>query len=453
MKRYFFFLFVLYMFGVAAQQQPNVLFIVMDDLRPELNCYGKTMAQSPNIDKLAASGMLFNNAFCNIPVCGASRASVLTGVRPVPGIFETAASWADEDAPNVTVLPQLFKNNGYRTISNGKVFHHETDREASWDVQWRPDAETWALEESEKIVEKYKKGPITECADVPDNAFFDGQLAEKTVADLKQLKASGEPFFLACGFIRPHLPFVAPKKYWDIYPAGSVKPAENNYAPKNAPKQSIHGSAELKQYYGETNVPLSDSAAVNMVHGYYACVSYSDTQVGKVLAALEETGLAENTIVILWGDHGWNLREHGMWAKHCNYKTSLNAPLIVRLPGMKGGQKTSSITEFIDIYPTLCDLCGLEKPTHLDGKSFVSTLKNPTEHHDKYAVARFRGAVTIITEKYYYTEWLDKNNAFVTRMLYDHETDDAENINISEDPEMQETVKQLSGILKQERGF
>jgi iduronate 2-sulfatase len=346
-------------------ETPNILFIAVDDLRPELGCYGKTHIQSPNIDRLAAEGTRFDRSYCNIPVCGASRASLMTGLRPARNRFLTYFTWADEDAPGITTLPKHFRNNGYQTISNGKIFHHETDASNSWDEIWHPksSSKSWrdyALPENIGADSSgTKRGAPVERAELADNGYKDGKTAEKVIQDLKKLKEQDKPFFLAAGFLKPHLPFNAPEKYWAIYD-GKVSLPDNNYPPENAPKESIHAFGELRAYAGVPEKgPVTDEMALELIHGYYACVSYTDAQIGLVLDALEELELEESTIVILWGDHGWNLREHGLWCKHCNYETSLHTPMIVKVPGTKQVNSTREIVEYVDIYPTLCELAGL----------------------------------------------------------------------------------------------
>ena len=267
---------------VAVVEKPNVLFIAVDDLRPELGCYGQSYIHSPHLDQLAQEGVLFRRAYCNIPVCGASRASLLTGARPTRNRFLGYDTWAEKDYPEAITLPQHFQNNGYHTISNGKIFHHQTDSEDSWNEIWRPSglgswrdyllAENLALD-----TEEGQRGPAYEKAEVADSAYFDGKIADKTIEDLKKLKAQGKPFFLATGFLKPHLPFNAPARYWDMYDRDSITLPDNYYAPKNAPKAAIHDWGELRNYHDiPKEGPLSDSMALTLIHGYYACVSYTD---------------------------------------------------------------------------------------------------------------------------------------------------------------------------------
>lgn len=428
--------------------KPNILFIAVDDLRPELNCYGQTHIVSPNIDKLAASGTMFTNAYCNVPVCGASRASILTGLRPGMGRFLTAASYAQEDAPDAIVLPQWFKNNGYITYNNGKVFHHPDDHAECWDENWRANLPLCISPESSEMYKKTKMFPITECFDTPDTSYADGLTAEKTIRDLQRLQKQNKPFFFAVGFLKPHLPFNAPKKYWDLYPANKVKLPDNNYVPKNCPSVAIHNNGELWQYSGIVKGPVSDSMATQLIRGYDACVSFSDAMVGKVLDELHRTGLDKNTIVVLWGDHGWNLREHTLWAKHCNFRTSLRSVLIVKVPGMPAKQVCDGMVEYVDIYPTLCKLAGIDLPTHLEGSDISPLLKNPKAPSKPFVISKYALGVTITTPLFSYTEWIDNKLGSTNRMLYNKTNDINENTNIAELPAEAATVTTLSETLR-----
>ena len=436
--------------------QPNVLFIAVDDLRPELGCYGQSHIISPNIDKLANSGMAFTNAYCNIPVCGASRASLLTGIRPTANRFVDYNTWANEDVPGAISLPALFKQNGYHTISNGKVFHHKDDLKDSWtDEPWNPAEMSNYLNYQTKLNQDIfsdgtQRGFPYEAGDVADTAYFDGKIASKTIADLKRLKEEGKPFFLAAGFLKPHLPFNAPKKYWNLYPEENIQLPDNYYPPQNAPKAAVHNFGELRSYYSiPKKGPVADSTALNLIRGYYACVSYVDVQIGRVLDALDDLGLAENTIVVLWGDHGWQLGEHSIWCKHANFKTSLNAPLIVRAPGYNDQHRSKALVEFIDIYPTLCELSGLEKPKQLHGKSFVPLLENPDQAWKDRVYSRFIKGESIITDRFLYTEWINQQDSIYASMLYDHQTDPDENKNIVGADGIKDTVQSLHNQLHQ----
>jgi len=435
-------------FKNVSDKKSNILFIAVDDLRPELGCYDHTWIQSPNIDKLASGGVVFNRAYCQVPVCGASRASLLTGLRPTPERFYDYKTAVDTDVPWARTLPQEFKENGYHCISNGKVFHHNEDAaERSWsESPWRPylDNLIFLNVESFKMVGGERtRGPIFELADVPDNAYGDGMVADKTIEDLKRMKKSGKSFFLACGFSKPHLPFYAPKKYWDLYDSEQIAVADNRYRPQNAP-ESLVGSREIHYYHNRNIEYNSDDWHRKMRHGYYACVSYVDAQVGRVLQTLDELGLRENTIVILWGDHGWHLGEHNFWSKHNLMNLATNSPMIVAGPGIKQGEKSHRLVEFVDIYPSLCDLAGIKTGNQdLQGTSFKPLLSDPQLPWKKAAFSEYGPGRGVITERYNYAEFENGEN-----MLYDLQTDAAENVNISQSEDNKELVQQLSIMLE-----
>lgn len=439
-------------------EKPNILFIVVDDLRPELGCYGHQQIKSPNIDRLASGGITFVNAYCNVPVCGASRASLLTGIRPSPGRFVDFDTWAEKDVPGAVSLPQQFRKNGYHTISNGKVFHQMNDIRESWSEDpWNP-AELAGnylnyLTDSNLGLLKAgnKRGLPYESTDVDDNAYFDGQIASKTIEDLRRLKQEGKPFFMAAGFLKPHLPFNAPKKYWDLYPEETIHLPNNYSRPENAPDVAIHNFGELRSYSGiPANGSVSDEMAHQLIRGYYACISYSDAQIGRVLRALEELDLAKNTIVVLWGDNGWQLGEHSLWCKHANFKTSLNTPLIMSIPGFRGNQKMKALVEFVDVFPSLCELAGLEKPSQLQGRSFVPLMENPETPWKEAVYSRFIEGESVKTSRYLYTEWINKKSEVYDSMLYDHQADPSENKNIAGDTAIQDTIKKLHDQLHQQ---
>ena len=444
----------------TRQPTPNVLFIAVDDLRPELNCYGAAHIFSPNIDRLANEGLLFQNAYCNIPVCGASRTSLMTGLRPTLNRFRTYHTWADEDAPGNKTLPAHFRQNGYYTISNGKVFHHREDAMGGWDEIWFPRLNfTWRdyqLEENIRLdttAGNEQRGYPWEIISGPDTTYADGKIALKAVKDLERLKEMDQPFFLAAGFLKPHLPFNAPQRYWDIYdPAEIILPAHDSL-PEGIPVKSITNWGELRNYSGiPERGPVSAETARQLIHGYYACVSYTDAQIGIVLNALDELGLAENTIVILWGDHGWNLNEHGLWCKHSNFDTSTRAALMLKVPGRTRGEVTSSLVEFIDIYPTLAELCGLSLPEHLEGKSMVSLLENPESFHKDFIIAKWQDGLTLKTPEYAYTEWTRNGKEAFGRMLFDHISDPEEIYNLAIRPENEALMDSLSNVLNSNKG-
>ena len=391
---------------IFANEHPNVLFIAVDDLRPELACYGKQHIHSPNIDRLAKNGVLFERAYCMVPTCGASRASLMTGIRPARNRFVNYLTWAEKDAPGITTFNTQFRKSGYYTVSLGKIFHHPEDNAKGWsEPAWIPkripryrQPENDELHKKRQKQGKRKRGPAWESAEVPDNAYADGVLAERAIADLRRLKTNHQPFFLAVGFFKPHLPFIAPKKYWDLYDREKIQLPDNYHVPKDAPKESIHTSGELRAYSGiPAKGAVSDETARNLIHGYYACVSYTDALIGKLLDELDRLELANDTVVVLWGDHGWNLGEHTLWCKHSCYETSMQIPLIVRAPGIKCGQRRSDLIESIDLYPSLCELAGLPFPEHLQGQSFATLMKSSEAEWKSAAVGRYRNGDTIRT--------------------------------------------------------
>jgi arylsulfatase A-like enzyme len=414
---------------------------------------------TPHIDRLAHRGVVFTRAYCQVPVCGATRASLLTGVRPARDRFVTYHTWADRDLPGALTLPQHFRNHGYVTVSLGKVFHHLPDAaERSWcEPPWHPRVnadESWRnyLLPENKAADKHdrRRGPPFECAEVADDAYFDGQTARRAVEELRRLAAGDKPFFLAAGFLKPHLPFNAPKRYWDYYRRDDISLADNPFRPEGAPEQAMHNFGELRAYFDvPAEGPVPDDMARSLVHGYYAATSYTDAQVGLVLDELERLGLRENTVVVLWGDHGWQLGEHSLWCKHCNFNTSLWSPLIVSAPWMGGEKECPALVEFVDVYPTLCELAGLPGPDHLEGTSFTPLMQDPARRWKHAAFSRYHAGDSVRTDRYLYTEWSDDDGKVTARMLYDHQADPQENVNISERAPDAQTVARLSSILSQ----
>ncbi|MDR1492239.1 MAG: sulfatase [Planctomycetaceae bacterium] len=457
-------------------KKPNVLFIAVDDLRTELGCYGKTQIKSPNIDRLASQGTLFEHAYCMVSVCGASRSALLTGTRPKYNRFVSARVYASKDAPNAVPLNAHFKNHGYATINNGKVFHFPDDHNDGWsEPAWRPQGQGYALPESLEALKKdreYKKeigknknnkpdarGPAWESADVADDFYADGKTLEKSLNDLRTLAKSDQPFFLAVGFLKPHLPFVAPKKYWDLYKKEDIKLPENfRYTPKDAPAEAIHNFGELRNYSNipKANEKISDETAKTLIHGYYACASYTDANIGRLLDELDKLKIADNTIVILWGDHGWHLGEHTMWSKHAVFENTMNAPLIIRLPGQKEATRVSLPVEFIDIYPTLNELAGLPETLNkkgekqLQGKSLLPLIERKNVSQKFYAAGRYGASDTIVDGRFRYSEFRNEKGGgnLVSRMLYDHGVDPRENINVIDRPENAAIIEELAKELR-----
>lgn len=445
----------------AQTEKPNVLFLMADDMRPELGCYGVEEIKTPNIDRLASQGVVFQNAYCNIPVSGASRASLLTGVYPhYPERFTNFSARASEDCPEAIPLSGWFTRNGYYTVSIGKVFHHIEDHANSWseppyrtfpegyDVYWAEYNrwELWMNSESGKHINpKSKRGPFCEWVDVPDTAYDDGKLALRAIRDLERLKEKGRPFFLACGFWKPHLPFNAPKKYWDLYRKGDIQLASNRFRPEGLPEE-VQNSGEINAYACVGN-PADTVFQRRVKHGYYACVSYVDAQIGKVLDALDSLGLADNTIVVLLGDHGWNLGEHNFIGKHNLMDNATHVPLIIRVPGMEKGV-CCSMVEFVDLYPTLCELCGLPKPKgQLDGQSFTPVFHDLQAATKPYVYIQWEGGGNAVDVRFSYAQWL-RGGVRKAHMLFDHAIDPGENKNRAGEPQYEKTVDSLSNWLR-----
>ena len=444
---------------VAPAKRPNVLFIAVDDLRPELGCYGNPIIKSPNIDRLAKQGLQLNRAYCQQALCSPSRSSLLTGTRPDTTKVWNLSTHFRKALPDVVTLPQHFKNAGYFTQGMGKLYHHGLDDPASWSVPTAfPKAPVMRELQTDdpNATKGEKRGPAVGKVEVPDDALHDGELAGMAVAALRELKAKAQPFFLGVGFIRPHLPFISPSKYWDLYDPAKIPLAPNPFPPKGAPPFAMaRGAAELRAYAGTPTVsPLPDAFAREVKHGYYAAVSYVDAQVGRVLDELEKLGLRENTIVVLWGDHGWKLGEHQAWAKHSNVENDTRVPLLISVPGMKhAGQQSDALVELVDVYPTLADLAGLPLPAHLEGRSFKPLFADPQQPWKAAAFSQYprttgkvgRMGYSMRTERYRFTQWVDsKDHTKVQAVeLYDHQTDPQENTNIADEPENAALVQTL----------
>ena len=468
---------------VQEKQQPNILFIAVDDLRTELGCYGESQIKSPNIDKLASEGLAFNRAYCQQPICMASRASVMSGLRPDTLNIYNCES-LEEDAPGILTLDQHFENNGYEIWAAGKIYHHGIDYDVQFEnayqkVETEQVGRGYLSKKSLKIVEEYDawyrenrnqsgggRGPAFEWPDVPDNAYHDGKMTDMAIEKFTNLKTSDKPFFMAVGYKKPHLPFNAPKKYWDMYDVNEIKQADNPYHPKNVSEYFDYNFGELRNYYGipKGNAAFSDTLNKTLKHGYYACVSYIDAQIGRLLDGLKENGLDENTIVILWGDHGWKLGEHDMWCKHTQFHLDNHVPMIVKAPGQTAA-KTDALVEFVDIYPSLCEMAGLELPDHLQGTSFVPLIENPDKKWKEGVLSYWPESnrtnpekvvmgYTVQTDRYRYTEWVRVNtDELLARDLFDHRTDPKENASIANDPANEELMQKLSGLLDRGNGW
>lgn len=455
-------------------QKPNVLFICVDDLRTELNCYGVTHIKSPHLDQLASEGFLFNKHFVNVPTCGASRHCLLTGQYPVSlahtknDITATTTSVLPEAAQPESFIHQL-KKNGYYTVGIGKITHHpdghvygyldepvdKPELPYSWDEMLLNDTKWgsghhaffgYANGSNRNTLNKEVK-PY-ECADVSDEAYPDGLSANLAIQKLQELKKKGNPFFLGVGFFKPHLPFTAPKKYWDLYATEDIPLPPYQAIPENSGKATLHGSGEFNQYkLGEEkaslNGPMSDEYVRKMRHAYAACVSYVDAQIGKVLKELDRLGMAENTIVVVWGDHGWHLGDHLVWGKHSIYDRSLHSALLMRVPGMKG-RTVEKVVSTTDIYPTLMELCNTPVQHELSGQSMVALLHNANDKEWRNtAYAYWRSGYSMRTPEYRIMRYHKKDcNEYE---LFDHMKDPNETRNIAgENPELiQELLPEL----------
>ena len=460
---------------LAAADKPNVLFIAVDDLKPLLGCYGESSIRTPNIDRLAATGTVFLHAYCQQAVCGPSRASLLTGLRPdTTRVWDLQTRLRDQ-LPDVVTLPQHFKRHGYVAVGMGKVFDPRSvdgpgkDDPQSWSRPYtqlpvNPRSEFGYLGEEfvararaaqRKEIKVLGGGPVCELDhDVPDEAYGDGILAAKAVKAIGELAPDEKPYFLAVGFAKPHLPFVAPKKYADLYPLSAIRLAPFQKRPAGAPEYALQDSGELKNgsFAGFANLQgaLPAERQKELIQGYMACVSYMDAQFGKVLDAVEKSGEAEKTIVVLWGDHGWHLGDHGMWCKHTNYEQATRAPLIIARRA-KGGMaaKAPAPVEFVDIFPTLCELAAIPSPEHLHGKSLVPVLDDPKAITKEFAVSQYpRGArmgYAFRDGRYRYVRWVRRNepNVLQAEELYDYKEDPFETRNLLDEPAAKETLERL----------
>ncbi len=447
-------------------QKPNILMIAVDDLRPVLGAYGDLDAITPNIDKLAQNGVRFNRAYTNIPVCGASRASLMTSVRPTEKRFINFLSRAETDAPGAVSLPQIFKQAGYLTVSNGKVFHHSDDLdEESWSKPaWRPSIrhEKFLHPDSKKFTHEHKGfgllGPWYESADVEDAAYFDGQVARRTIRDLNELAKQNKPFFLAAGFFRPHLPFYAPTPYFDMHKHTQFKAHSVRSDPLNAPK-SLKGSREIKLYPFKDYVYNSDDFHIASLKAYYACVTYVDKLVGDILKELEKLSLRENTMIVLWSDHGFFLGEHNYWGKHNLLQDAIRIPLIISGDHLPQNKSSNALVELVDLFPTLAEMVDIPLSesvrAQISGSSFVPTIKALAKNHDKkhkpYVFVRFKTGEAVVSENYSYVEYKVGDKRDAETMLFNLKTDPEETVNIVGDSKYKHVVDMMKLFLNAER--
>lgn len=475
--------------GEPASERPrvNVLFIAVDDLRPEGATFGSSPVITPNIDALAGRGTAFTRAYAQQALCSPSRTSLLTGRRPDASRIHDLQTHFRATIPSVVTLPEQFKLHGYHTQALGKIYHGGLDDPQSWSVpHWVPTAQDYGKPETLENLRQQRarlaadgkplapvvlerdpntgltlklgptvrgaRGPSWEDPAVGDEALPDGELASKAIEALRA--ARGKPFFLAVGFSKPHLPFVAPRKYFDLYPTERVGLAANPSPPQDVPSIALHNSGELRQYSDVPPTgPIADDQARALRRGYYASVSYVDAQIGRVLAELDRLGLTQRTIVVLWGDHGFHLGEHGVWNKHSNFEVATRTALIFSVPWQKAvNARTASLVELVDIYPTLCELAGLPRPEGLEGTSLVPLLDDPRRAVKRAAFSQYPrpGAMghSMRTAHHRYTEWVTAGGEVVGTELYDHRTDPQENVNLAARPDSRALATQLSAQLK-----
>lgn len=469
----------------AAPGKLNVLFIAVDDMRPELGCYGNTIVKTPNIDRIAARGIVFNHAYCQQAVCSPSRTAIMTGLRPdVTKVWDLETHFRVAQ-PDCITLPQHFKAHGYHCAALSKIYHSGFEDGRSWsEPHWYPKGravDTDPVDWTRQIVTRHdinteeysapldagpprrngkgaKRGPAYEVSPKEDDQLPDGATAAEAVRRLHALKEKGEPFFLAVGFLKPHLPFVAPKKYWDLYDPEVIPVPTTDKLPAGSPEFAGHTNGELHAYPGvpEEN-PIPADFAKTLRHGYYACISYTDAQIGRLLDALDKERLADNTIIVLWGDHGWQLGEHGLWHKHTNFEIAARAPLLISVPGSKAvGQKCEAPVEFVDVYPTLAEVCGLPIPNGLGGSSLKTFLENPAAPATDVAISQYPRSApdgpvmgySIRNDRHRATFWRMRNGSkIVTTELYDEQADPAETINLADKPEHKELLEALASHL------
>ena len=461
------FAFLFLNFSLQAQEvnKKNVLFIIVDDLRAALPTYGNQQVVAPNITNFAESAVQFDNAYVNIPTCGASRASILTGIRPSREYFKKFTTSIERDMPDAITFPGLLKSKGYTTISNGKISHNRDDMDFTWSEIWRPKGlynnQDYVDRSTSDSLEVGGLGAVYpfENLDVPDSAYKDGKIAAKAIEDLQKLKISGKPFLLAVGFLKPHLPFNAPKKYWDYYDFDKIKLPVNNTFPKNAPK-SAGNWYELVKYKGipkdvESNGrnaslhTLDETFSRKLIHGYYACVSYTDSQVGKVLRALEDLGMKDDTIVIFTSDHGFSLMEHNRWSKHNLFRVENRVPLIIRVPGITNKGRTESFAELIDLYPTITELLGINTPEKVEGISLVQNLKDPELITKSVAYSRIWNGDLFVSSNHLYAEWKgDESGHVYDNMLFNVKEDSLEMYNLANDEKHNQLIDSLSNNIK-----
>jgi iduronate 2-sulfatase len=442
---------------LSANAKPNILFVIIDDLRPLLKCYGDPTAVTPNIDKLASDGIVFERAYVQYPICGPSRASFMSGMRPDTTGFMTNSKDFTKEFAGTPTINRYFKSQGYSVFGAGKIYHSTAGPKKDWSkpyfkTQWLD----YVLPENRALAKvffsKNSKGlpPSVEAADVDDDQYCDGKAAAKSEKWIAEAAKSGKPFLMMTGFRHPHLPWCAPKKYWDLYDRAKLPLATNEYFPKGAPKVALQKYGELYGYSDIPKAPLTETLKRQSMHGYYASVSYSDAQLGRLMDALKKAKIYDNTVIVLVGDNGYQNGNNGVWCKAVNWESTNQVPLLVRIPGKgKSGQRSKALVELIDIYPTLCKAAGLKVPSQCEGKSLIPLVENPNLQWDKVACSQLRKGKaigrSIRTDRYRFTIW-KSNKATLGLELYDYKNDPQGNINLAPSPENKQLVDKLMNI-------
>lgn len=456
----------------------NVLFIAADDMRPQLGCYGDATVKSPSIDALAKRGLLFERSYVQQALCSPSRISMLSGRYPATtGIFEIGRPLR-ATMPDITTLPQHFKNNGYHTRSLGKIYHVGIDDDASWTIPAWHSQKPRTSPETKAAVAKFvadakAKGitlprqgkgnrnsaiPPFEAVDCADDDLLDGDCAAHAIEQLREhAQHPDRPFFLAVGFANPHVPWISPKKYWELYDCEKLPLAKNEFLPKGSPGFAATSGKDFYWYKGVPQVSgeaLPESFKRECLHGYLAAISYVDAQVGRLLAALEETGLDKNTVVVYWSDHGYYMGEHTWWgAKHNNYEGATRNCMIIATPGQKtAGQRTAALAQAVDIAPTLTELCGLPAHEGFQGRSLKPLLENPRGSVNEAAYSWYpKGGylgVAMRTDRWRYVEWT-KPGAPTERELFDMQIDPQDDQNVADKPANAEVIESLSRQMRE----
>jgi len=428
----------------------NVLFLIADDLNCDLGCYGHPMVKSPNIDRLAKRGLRFERAYCQFPLCGPSRASFLTGLYPDQTLITANAIRVRERIPNVVTMPQTFRNHGYTPVRVGKLYHYGVpgeigtdghDDPASWDRVFNPRGRDKDEESQVFTLRKGNYGGTLSwmASDGTDEEQTDGIGAAEATKLLEEFATSKKPFFLAVGFYRPHTPYVSPKKHFEMYDRAAIKIPEVPAGYLDTIPEPAAATVTAKQ----ANTDMTDELRREAMQAYYASITFMDAQLGHVLDTLEKTGLADNTVVLMTSDHGYHMGEHGHYQKMTLFENATHVPLIISVPGMKtAGKTTRSIAEMVDYFPTLAEVCGIEIPKNISGRSQAAVLKDPAASPRDAALSRHRDGYTLRTDRYRYTEWGDGGRDGAE--LYDHQSDPAEMKNLARQPDQQETISKLA---------